>query len=128
MLGFEFCDEGLEIGELLEQCFVGAKVIILGVDDGGGLMALVGCEVDGSVEGAAGNADGAGLFCHLFCSPVDRANLFCHCSKGRSIAFKRGAIGFLEFCLLLDFVVVEFAVGLDGLDNAMSILTRIGGY
>ena len=72
MLGFEFCDEVLEIDELLEQCFVGAKVIILGVDDGGGLMALVGCEVDGSVEGAAGNADGAGLFCHLFCSPIDR--------------------------------------------------------
>ena len=73
VLGFEFCDEGLEIDDLFLERFVGAEVVILGVDDGGGLMPLVGCEVDGSIEGAAGNTDGAGLFCHLlFCSPIDR--------------------------------------------------------
>jgi hypothetical protein len=58
VLGFEFGDELLEVGDLLEEGVVGSEVVVLGADDGGGLMALVGGEVDGGVEGAAGDGDG----------------------------------------------------------------------
>ncbi len=55
VLGFEFGDELLEFGDLLEEGVVGAEVVVLGADDGGRLMALVG---GGGVEGTAGDGDG----------------------------------------------------------------------
>ena len=58
---------------------------------------------------------------------VDRVQEVIISRVRQSIAFTRGAIGFPEFDLLLDFVVIEFAVGLDALNCLKCFFARFGG-